>query len=158
MEYNVLMGKTDNNYDNLAAEAFFAIVNSEVFVWDAFEEALQASGSPVGVGRFIPLHFLARSPMRLQDLARLAHAKESAMSRLVERMVKDGLVSKERDGDDRRAVLLQITDEGRRVEEAGRLAFQQCLCELFGGLGEGELSTLCSLLARLQPSRTGDAA
>lgn len=158
MEYNAFMSKSENNLESLPAEAFFSIVNSEVFVWDALQEALQASGSPVGVGRFIPLYFLARSPMRLQDLARLAHAKESAMSRLVERMVKDGLVSKERDGGDRRAVLLQVTDEGRRVEKAGRAAFQQCLRELFGGLDEDELRTLCSLLARLQLFRVADAA
>lgn len=150
MEYNFRVSTSRKIPGNLREEAFFLIVNSEVAVWDALQGALQNADSSVGAGRFIPLHFLASGPMRLQELAQCTHAKESALSRLVERMVKDGLISKERENGDRRAVVLQITDKGRRVELAGRKVFSECLDKLFGTWDENELGTLCTLLARLE--------
>ena len=144
------MGKSNDISGDLPVDAFFGIVNAEVFIWDAAQDALRESGVQVGVGRLIPLMSLAARPMRLQELSSCTRAKQSAASRLVERMVKDGLVMKERDGDDGRAVLLRITDEGRRVEEAGRAVFADCLRDLFAALDEDEMRTLCSLLMRLE--------
>lgn len=129
--------------------SFFAIVAGEVRVWDAVQDALQDAGLPVSVARLVPLLALTRSPMRLQELAACTHAKESAASRLVERMVKDGLVTKGRDASDGRAVVLRITDKGRRVAEQGRAVFARTMASVCGNLSEREVETLCSLLARI---------
>lgn len=152
------MNKETTSREVLSKEAFFSIVNGEIFIWDAFQEALQAESMPVGVGRFIPLHFLVDGPLRLQELTERTHAKESATSRLVERMVKDGLIEKRRDGSDGRAVLLCITEEGQHVEARGRAAFAQCLAGLFDGFSDSELEMLVSLIARIGAAANAAAA
>lgn len=147
------MEETVDSLDTAIVKAFFAIVEGEVLVWDAVQDALQDAGVPVGVARLIPLMYLTDSPMRLQKLTERTCAKESAMSRLVERMVEDGLIAKRRDKSDGRAVMLVITPEGRRVEAAGRAVFTKRLRELFDDLDEDELRALRSLIARVGAPR-----
>lgn len=155
MEYNTRMTEIEHIG---RTRAYFAVVNSEIYLWNAFEKALKDAGQTLTVGRFIPLMFLADSTMRLQELAEVTHTKESATSRLVERMVKDGLIVKERDGADGRAVQLRITPKGREALREAQRVFELCLKQLFGDLAPAELETLCSLLARLEGSREAACA
>lgn len=140
----------DKKHDSLE-EAFFTVVNSEILVWEALETALRENGVPITAGRLIPLHYLVGGPLRLQELTERIHAKPSAASRLIERMVSDGLVEKRPDERDGRAVLLHATEEGRRVEEAGCKVFEQCAEELFADFDEDDLHDLLMLLGRIEP-------
>ena len=144
-----MQDKVHKHIDSLV-NAFFTVVNGEIFVWEAFEKELQVSGLPISVGRFIPLYYLAEKPMRLQELTERTHAKPSAASRLVERMVKDGLVEKRRDGCDGRAVELHVTPEGRRVEAQARAVFEQCVAQVFGDFTQDEVEELCMLISRMK--------
>lgn len=139
-----------NKTNNIQVQSFFAVIDAEIELWDAFEKALQEAGLPMSVGRFIPLHHLTSGPLRLQELTELSHAKQSAMSRMVERMMKDGLVEKRRDDDDGRAVSLCITDEGRSIERRARAVFEACLSDMFAPLTDDDMSTLIMLLGRIK--------
>lgn len=64
---------------------------------------------------------LARTgPQRVTDLARVAGVSQPAMTQLVNRLTRQGLLARVADDADRRAVLVEITDAGREVLDARR--------------------------------------
>lgn len=58
--------------------------------------------------------------MRMSDLADHVHLTQSALSRLVGRLEKDGWVTRSVCMDDRRSVWTQITDAGRELYQQAR--------------------------------------
>lgn len=59
-------------------------------------------------------------PISLADLAAAEHVRPPTMSRIVENLVQDGLVTREADPADRRMVSIAATDAGRAVLDDGR--------------------------------------
>ena len=59
-------------------------------------------------------------PISLADLAAAEHVRPPTMSRIVENLVQDGLVTRETDPSDRRMVRIAATDAGRAVLDDGR--------------------------------------
>ncbi|ETK33299.1 MarR family winged helix-turn-helix transcriptional regulator [Microbispora sp. ATCC PTA-5024] len=55
-----------------------------------------------------------RTQLRVQELAGQVHLSQSALSRLIARLERDGLVARALCEADRRGVFVHITDEGRR--------------------------------------------
>ncbi|MET7339188.1 MarR family transcriptional regulator [Nonomuraea sp. NPDC005650] len=55
------------------------------------------------------------SPMRLTDLTRTEQVSQPATTQLVTRLERDGLVERRPDPSDGRAVLVHITEAGRRI-------------------------------------------
>ncbi|NMD57857.1 MarR family transcriptional regulator [Tsukamurella conjunctivitidis] len=58
--------------------------------------------------------------VRMADLAEHVHLSQSALSRLVARLEKDGLATRSMCQSDRRSVFTAITDEGRQRYDAAR--------------------------------------
>ena len=56
----------------------------------------------------------------LTELARAERVTAATMSRLVDAMEREGLVRRERDPDDARAIRIEATAKGRRILERGR--------------------------------------
>ncbi|PBC71438.1 DNA-binding MarR family transcriptional regulator [Streptomyces sp. TLI_235] len=57
--------------------------------------------------------------LRVQDIAQTVHLSQSALSRLIGRLEKDGLVARVMCELDRRGIFVALTDEGRaRYQEA----------------------------------------
>lgn len=83
---------------------------------------------PFGLGAsdFEVLDVLAGTPpedgcsFRVQELADRVHLSQSALSRLVARLEKDGLVDRGICNEDRRGVRVAITEAGRRKYEQVR--------------------------------------
>lgn len=71
--------------------------------------------------------------IRMASLALEAHLSQSALSRLVSRLEKDGLVDRSTCADDRRAQWTGITAEGRKRYRAARLTQRRILREQAGG-------------------------
>lgn len=72
------------------------------------------------------------------------------MPRLVERMVRAGLVSRQEDPTDRRGCLVRLTPEGRALE-ARTAPVHSALCRETAGLLEpGEAQVLLGLLQRFR--------
>jgi DNA-binding MarR family transcriptional regulator len=84
-------------------------------------------------------------PVTLAELGRLLICEQGSPSRLVDSLVQRDLVSRAPHGQDRRAVLLELTAEGRDL--AGRLG------EATGRLTAAETETLVGLLRTLLASR-----
>jgi len=82
----------------------------------AWAEALDARG--LTHAGLIVLHMLELGVVSQADLARIAQVEAQTMSRTVDRLEREGLVTREPDPSDRRRHVLAIT-------AAGRAAFEQ---------------------------------
>ena len=101
--------------------AWRAITASHAAAYAALEHELARLG--LGVSEFEVLDRLAESPdrkFRAQELAEAVHLSQSALSRLIDRLEKDGLVERCLCGEDRRGIYVTL-DPGRpRAARRGR--------------------------------------
>jgi DNA-binding MarR family transcriptional regulator len=77
-------------------------------------EELRPAG--VGIGQWAVLMFLwARDGMSQAELARVVAIEPPTMVRTIDRMVRDGLVTRDRDPDDARVSRIRLTNRGRAL-------------------------------------------
>ena len=81
-------------------------------------------------------------PLSLADLAAEEQVRAPTMTRIVEALVQAGLVTRETDPRDRRAVRIEATEEGRAVLEAGRRRRVGAIAERLSRLAESERRAL----------------
>jgi len=96
------------------------------------------------------LYRLARSgPSRITDMAHTAGVSQPAMSQLVSRLEQDGLVDRAVDDDDRRAVLVAISEQGRAVIGARRAQRAAVFDEALRRLDAGDRAAIAAALPAL---------
>jgi DNA-binding MarR family transcriptional regulator len=96
-------------------------------------------------------------PLRLTDLAISEGLSQPGMTQLVGRMERDGLVRRTASRDDRRGVLVAVTDAGREVVERRRAERAAALHELLGRLDRRDQEAVHAALpalSRLVAART----
>jgi DNA-binding MarR family transcriptional regulator len=81
-------------------------------------------------------------PLTLGALAAAEQVRPPTMTRLVTALVRDGLVTRQSDPDDRRQVLLRATPAGRRLLEEGRARRTASLTSRIAALPPGDLAAL----------------
>jgi len=92
----------------------------------------------LGVSAFEVLDRLAETPdrqSRAQDLADAVHLSQSALSRLVDRLVRSGLVERCTCGMDRRGIYVVLTDEGLRRQGEAAVTHRAVLARTLPGSG-----------------------
>jgi DNA-binding MarR family transcriptional regulator len=83
------------------------------------------------------------------DLAREYGIDASAVTRLIDRLEKRGLITRVRSEEDRRVVRLALTEEGRVLAGKIPAIFTQVLDKLLGGFTPEEVGFLKSMLRRI---------
>lgn len=113
------------------------------------DEKLEPAG--VSFVKWSMLKFLVDvgEPLPLGRVAEGLACVRSNVTQLVDRLEAEQLVSRAPDPDDRRSILLRLTDEGRRRYEVGRRALGTAEQELLAGYTSAERALLLDLLARL---------
>lgn len=97
------------------------------------------------------LHTLSRtSPLRLTDLTATEQVTQSAITQLVTRLERDGLVERRPDLVDKRAVLVHITTKGHDVVTARHNDRVARLIPLMGQLTPAERQALAGALPVLK--------
>ena len=97
----------------------------------------------------------AHGPLRLADLAALLDVDASNLSRTVTSLVDAGLVRREAAGDDRRARVLSLTAEGRRVGQRLRREWSRALGARLAGWSDRDLAAAATVLSRLTVALSG---
>ncbi|QIS08124.1 MULTISPECIES: MarR family winged helix-turn-helix transcriptional regulator [Nocardia] len=95
------------------------LLDRHALVSCALEKELQGRHR-IGLSEFETLDRLVDADCgnyRMSDLANDIYLSQSALSRAVARLEKDGLVARSMCADDRRAVFVCLTDKGREVYE-----------------------------------------
>ena len=108
----------------------------------------------VSMGEYDVLYTLAkaREPLRLSELQRGVLLSQPALSRMVDRLVGRGLLNREADAHDGRAVSISLTEQGAALQhEVGRAHARSVAREISSALTRDEIRTLeriCTKLVR----------
>ena len=81
-------------------------------------------------------------PLTLNELAKAEQVRPPTMSRVVEALVKEGLVRRETNRDDRRSVIISPTDKGTRILHEGRNRRERRLIKFLSKLDADEIRCL----------------
>jgi DNA-binding MarR family transcriptional regulator len=93
---------------------------------------------------------LGRTPA---DLAAAAGVSRATMTGLIDTLERDGLVTRQPDEQDRRMMVVKLTDQGReRLSRLLPIHFQT-VAELIAPLNEAERQTFVELLSRIRDPR-----
>jgi DNA-binding MarR family transcriptional regulator len=96
------------------------------------------------------LRITSGHPLHMSEIASQLINSPSGMTRIADRLEKDGLIERETPPDNRRVVLVKLTDRGREVLERADHAFRGGLEESFSShLSEIELADLRRLMRKL---------
>lgn len=90
----------------------------------------------------------------LGDVARRLMVTPAVVTGLIDRLEKRGYVRRINSTDDRRRVLLALTDEGRAAAESVSSQLQQEMASALSGFSQTELEQLDRSLTRLRPVAT----
>lgn len=110
-----------------------ALLARHATVHNALEAALKEHG--LGVSEFEVLERLAECDVgkcRGAELTRVAHLSQSASSRLVARMERDGLVERGMCDTDRRGIFVALTELGRERYVAAKPTYRAVLATTIG--------------------------
>ncbi len=97
--------------------AWRELLDRHAVVSCALEKAMQEQHG-IGLSEFETLDRIVDAncgKYRMAELAQDIHLSQSALSRAITRLEKDGLVSRSTCDDDRRAIFVCLTDQGRKV-------------------------------------------
>lgn len=86
---------------------------------------------------------------KMIDLARCAGLEPSTMTGLLDRMERDGFVERRPDPDDRRAMLISLTDQGQRVRGTAMRLMDETLELIFLGIPEQQIETAAEVLRKV---------
>src|SRR5215208_7951541 len=100
--------------DDDTLDTWRAFLNAHARVTRAISRDLAAAGLP-DLSVYDVLWVLYKRPLRVNQLADAVVLSPTAMSRFVDRLASAGYVRREPDPDDRRALQVTITDEGRAL-------------------------------------------
>ncbi|MCL6285604.1 MarR family transcriptional regulator [Ruegeria sp. 2012CJ41-6] len=101
------------------------------------------------------LHRQAK-PMKMSELGKLLLVSNGNVTAVVERMEKDGLTVRSKSPDDRRSVLVSLTDEGRQKFEEMARAHEAEVNILFGKFDDDDLDLVRDLLCKVESKRQSD--
>lgn len=103
---------------------------------------------------------LSRIPpegISLTELAAMSSADPATVSGIVDRLVRDGFISRERSAEDRRAVHITLTEKGKETLAAVIPIHRRAVSEALGPMDEESLRALLSLLGRIEAHLDGPA-
>ncbi|HMM55410.1 MAG TPA: MarR family transcriptional regulator [Candidatus Desulfobacillus sp.] len=102
--------------------------------------------------RFDLMSQLERNPdgLKMGELSRRMMVTGGNVTGITDQLVAEGLVVREDNPQDRRAYIVKLTKEGRRVFRLWADEHEDWIVRLFDGLGEKERSQLYALLAQLK--------
>jgi DNA-binding MarR family transcriptional regulator len=108
----------------------------------------------VTLPRFDLMAQLDKAPngMTLGELSQRMMVSNGNVTGLAERLVEQGLLDRRASASDRRAQIVSLTAEGRRVFRTMARTHEDWIAELFAGLAPDEIETLMSLLAKTKAS------
>ena len=111
-------------------------------------------GFDVTLPRFDLMAQLDKAPngMTLGELSKRMMVSNGNVTGLAERLVEQGLLDRRASPNDRRAQIVSLTPEGRRVFRTMARTHEDWIAEIFAGLGAGEIETLMNLLAKAKAS------
>lgn len=136
----------------LAVEAWEALFRAQVAIMRKL--TAEFPGDEITIGDYDALFTLSQAPdhrLRIKHLAENMLLTQPSVSRLIDRLAARGLVTKASDPDDRRGVIVELTDNGFGVFRRAAIEHTRSIIDrLDGVLNPEELRTLIDLCGKLR--------
>lgn len=138
--------KQSGGFTSPGQEAVVALLRTASLVRRRFETLMQAHG--ITFQQFNVLRILrgAAAPLPTMEVAERMIEREPGITRLMERLVRRGLVERTRCAEDGRRLLCSITPEGSRLLAVLDAPVAALDDQILGHLSPGQLKTLIGLL------------
>jgi DNA-binding MarR family transcriptional regulator len=139
-----------NPFDNLAVEAVLNIARTSAVLTGEAEHLLKEHG--ITGPQYNALRILRGEgqPMQVYQIAERMVTPQSDITRLVDRLEKSGLVTRERCGEDRRVVWVALTAAGKSVVKKLDRPLVELHDRQFQHLSQRDLKTLNELVFRVR--------
>jgi len=138
-------------YDDPKECPFYLISRAALVMNSAFKKAFAAAG--LGAVRPAYLGVLwclwNQDGVKTIELARLAGLEPSTMTGLLDRMERDGFVTRQDDPGDRRVQVICLTESGRQIRETTMRMVDQTLSLMFEGVIDEDLEKTNAVLRRV---------
>ncbi|WP_447949616.1 MarR family winged helix-turn-helix transcriptional regulator [Microbacterium aurum] len=132
--------------------AWIPLISTVTWLPAALDTQLERD-SGLGHGEFVVLKVLYLQEdhqMHLSKLARIANSRLSRLSKVVDRLAKQGWVERHRDPNDRRSTIAALTESGERKYETSSPGHVSRLRELvFDQLDEDEVRQLTAIMGKI---------
>jgi len=138
-----------------ANDAWEALLSAHAAAMKNF--AAEDIWAEVSMREYDVLYTLAkcREPIRISELHRHVLLSQPALSRMVDRLVRRGLIARQPDPADGRSVRLSLSSAGRAVQrEVGRQHARSVARGMTAGLSRGELALLEAICLKLASTAT----
>ena len=139
--------------DPSATEAFLHLFRTGTELQEAF--ATVHASHHISRGRFVVLMLLAHcaaKPINLADLAGQANVTRATMTGLVDTLERDGYAKRAPASEDRRMMLVRLTDAGRAFVDSILPDYLRRIAALMAGLSEAERKEMVALMIKVQQS------
>lgn len=110
------------------------------------------------MAELVVLRQLQRGSLTVAEAAECIHLSPSAASRAIDRLVRDGLIRREENPDDRRQKRLTMSAAGRELLGDMDAVFAERQRQIVAVLDEEEQARFCALLARMLSAHGAGAA
>lgn len=136
---------------DLRRQYFDTVVAHEIALYGSVDRRMRAAGV-LTLGRLAVLRAVASEPSgaRVQRIAGAVGSTVGAASRLVDRLVNDGLVDRAPDLLDRRGVLVTLTAEGQTSLDASESVFDDVIASVTRDVHESDLSAAIEHLEQVR--------
>jgi len=131
-----------------AGQYFELLVRHETRLWSMAERSVRRTPGAVSLGRYEVLRTVGRAEAgsRVQDVADALRITVGAASRIVDRLVTDGLLARSPHPTDRRSVRLDLTPVGQQALDTTGPALELALADLLGGVDADTVRTVANAL------------
>ncbi|MHC4108867.1 MAG: MarR family winged helix-turn-helix transcriptional regulator [Planctomycetota bacterium] len=130
---------------------YYLVSRATLLVTHALRQELRDAGvdhvRPAYLGVLLSLWL--EDGLKVVELGRRAGLEPSTMTGLLDRMERDGLLSRSADPEDRRAQRIHLTNKGRDAKPAVSKVMDRALGKILDGVGEADLTRLKKTLRRV---------
>ncbi|MCS4276444.1 DNA-binding MarR family transcriptional regulator [Mycetocola sp. BIGb0189] len=137
---------------NGAVEAWESLFRAQVGIMRRLSEDFPMGG--LTMNEYDVMFTLSRQPGRkakLRDLNRLVLLSQPSVSRLIDKLSAEGFVTKEADPDDRRGMIITLTEEGFSAYRPVARAHMRTIESIIGGaLSPAEIESMFALTEKLR--------
>lgn len=123
------------------------VLNGIIDILSALKQRSHVRENPATV--FLLRHLREAEPLRVSDLAELSRLDISTVSRHVKALEESGHLLRIEDPEDKRACLLEITEQGSQLYDAAMTARGAVLDRAIADWSEEDRTTLAVLVGRL---------
>jgi DNA-binding MarR family transcriptional regulator len=129
-------------------ELGFLVTGVRTAIWNSIERELQPLD--ITAAQFVVFNSIAKGRgSSIGELCRVLGYDSGAMTRLLDRIERKGLVRRVANPDDRRSYLIELTEESAALVPKARRLVQKVFGTLLQGFSDREAATLKSSLEKI---------